>query len=84
MHCIRVLLLSTALGIPLFGAPGVAAAQYQTDPIKSADGRLRGYDQQQNVVLEDSSTALTYLALIGLTAMAVGLMFKASRRTHLD
>jgi hypothetical protein len=81
--CLRVLLLSVAMSIPLLGSPGIAAGQYQTNPVKDADGRLRGYDEQ-NVILDDSSTALTYLALIGLTVVAVGLMFKSSRRTHLD
>ena len=79
----RVVLLSAALCLSMLALPGQAMAQAQANPLEGADGRIRGYEQP-SVVMDDSSTALTYLALIALTVIAVGLMFKSARRTHLD
>jgi hypothetical protein len=79
----RVLVLSAALCLPMLALPGQAMAQAQPNPLEGADGRIRGYEQN-SVVMDDSSTALTYLALIALTVISVGLMFKSARRTHLD
>jgi len=79
-----VLLLSLALSVPVLALPGQAMAQgAQPNPLQGADGRLRGYEQPA-VVIYDSSTALSYMALIALTVISVGLMFKSARRTHLD
>ena len=46
------------------------------------DGRLEGYGK--NVTLEGGSTALIWLLLVFLGAIAVGVMFKNAKRTHLD
>lgn len=70
----------------LLALPGTAMAQYgdeEEDIIRDADGRLRGY-AESGVVLEESSTFLTYATLAGLSIVAAGIMFKSSRRTHLD
>jgi hypothetical protein len=83
--------LSASLRVLLFGVvlwlhaalPALSAAQVQSSPLDGADGRILGYEEN-SVVLDDSSTALTYFILIGLTVVAIGLMFKSSRRTHLD
>ena len=53
------------------------------DPLLEADGRLRGYDVD-TTAMDESSTFLAYLLLIGVGAAAVGVMFKNARRTHLD
>jgi small-conductance mechanosensitive channel len=46
------------------------------------DARVENY--QKNVKVEDSSTTLSWLLLIVLTGMAVAVVFKSARRTHLD
>ncbi len=80
----RVLLFALALVLVMPAATALAQSDSDyTDLLEEADGRLRGYEQM-GVVMKDSSTALTYAALIGLTVLAAGLLFKASRRTHLD
>jgi hypothetical protein len=80
----RVLLLSLALSMPTIALPNLALAQGAAgNPLDGADGRLRGYEQN-SVYMDDSSTALAYFALAGLTLLCIGLMFKSSRRTHLD
>ena len=53
------------------------------DPLLEADGRLRGYTEDTTAMVE-SSTFLTYGLLIGLSLFAAGVMFKASKRSHLD
>ena len=53
------------------------------DPLLEADGRLRGYNEQ-TTAMDESSTFLTYGLLVVLSLVSVGVMFKASRRTHLD
>ncbi len=77
--------LSFAL-IAVFALPAAVMAQQETDPdkiIREADARLRGYEDD-NVVLDAGGAAYPYFALLGLTAVAAGVMFKTSRRTHLD
>lgn len=76
----------TAALLGVGAMPSAAMAQYgdsEEDIIRDADGRLRGYTES-GVVFPESSTFLTYLTLGGLTLVAVGVMFKSSRRTHLD
>lgn len=55
---------------------------------ESVDGRFQLYDQNEGtngvVALEDGSRALTYVALICLTALCVSVMFKNPKRSHLD
>lgn len=83
----RELLVALALCMPA-AAPSAGfgqgvLAQFGPDLPEDLDGRLRGYEDQ-GAVLEDSSTALTYFLLAGLAILAVGVMFKSARRTHLD
>ena len=47
------------------------------------DARLEGYDKV-DVTLAPSGTALTWLLLIFLTAVAVSVMLKDAKRSHLD
>ena len=58
-----------------------AAALAQDEEVKR-DARLEGYDTK--VHLDSDSTALTWLLLVFLTMVAAGVMFKHSKRTHLD
>jgi hypothetical protein len=48
------------------------------------DARLKGY-QAGTVALKDASgTALTWVLLIILAAICIGVLFMSSKRTHLD
>lgn len=71
----------------LLTMPATAMAQYGDDPeterIRDADGRLRGYTER-GIVLEGGSVFLPYLAFFGLAVVGAGVMFKSARRTHLD
>jgi len=46
------------------------------------DARLEGYAQK--VQLDAGSTALTWLVLIVLGVLTVGVLFKDAKRSHLD
>ena len=48
------------------------------------DARLEGYGNGVDVTLEGGGTALTWLLLIFLAAVTVGVMFKDAKRSHLD
>lgn len=64
-------------------SPALAMAQSSlTENSKVYDGRLEGYSH--SVTLDGGSTALTWLLLIVLAALILGVLFKSSNRTHLD
>jgi len=46
------------------------------------DARIEGY--KVPVKVEESSTTLTWLLMIFLTAIAIAVLFKNAKRTHLD
>jgi hypothetical protein len=46
------------------------------------DARLQGYTN--NMQLDAGSTALTWLLLIALGILCLGVLFKDAKRTHLD
>ena len=60
-------------------APAAALAQEEE---VERDARLEGYASK--VALDNDSTALMWILLIVLGALAMGVMFKNARRTHLD
>jgi hypothetical protein len=60
-------------------SPAVALAQ---DEAVERDGRLEGY--QTKVLVDNDSTALTWLLLVFLGMVTLGVMFKNAKRTHLD
>ena len=62
--------------------PLVALAQDQPKTIAPYDGRLEGYGKQ--VTLDTGSTALTWMLLIFLGLICLGVLFKNARRSHLD
>jgi hypothetical protein len=82
-NLIRCMLVVLAMVLPTVGSPSIASAQDQEEIYENADGRLRGYEAS-GVMLEEQSIALTYLALIALAALAIGVTFKSARRSHLD
>jgi hypothetical protein len=59
--------------------PGVALAQ---DEAVKNDARLEGYATK--VTVDSDSTALSWLLLVFLAMVALGVMFKNAKRTHLD
>jgi len=52
--------------------------------IEEADGRIKGVNRSSSTVLGDDGVGLTYMAFIGMTILAAGVMFKSARRSHLD
>jgi hypothetical protein len=67
--------------------PALLLARPPTPDKDILDGRLEGYakgGQPVNVTLEGGSTALTWLLLVFLAAIAVAVLFKNAKRTHLD
>ena len=53
--------------------------EQEPDPV---DARLEGYPT--NVSLPESSSGLTWVALVFLGAICVGVLFKDAKRSHLD
>ena len=67
---VMTLVLSTPLRVLADEAPEVY------------DARLQGY--KDNVQLDSGSTALTWLLLIALGVLCLGVLFKDAKRSHLD
>jgi len=59
-----------------------ATALGQEEDVKN-DARLEGYPTKVSLESGDS-TALTWLLLVFLAMVALGVMFKNAKRTHLD
>jgi hypothetical protein len=80
------LLVPLVLAALLLPAADVAAQANETDErIRNADGRLRGYEDGGKIVLEGGDTpVLAYAVFLAMTGVVAGVMFKNSRRTHLD
>ena len=74
--------LMLALSLALTMAPRTALASRDEGEKEIYDARLEGY--QTPVSLDTGSTALTWLLLILLTGMCVGVMFMNPKRSHLD
>ena len=70
--------VALALGVALVG-PAVSRAQ--EEEVKH-DARLDGYDTK--VQVDSDNTALTWILLLALSAVALGVMFKNAKRSHLD
>jgi hypothetical protein len=79
----RLIAVVLALTLAL-SAPTVSFASTSDEEAPSHDARLDGY-KDGNMALKDASgTGLTWLLLVVLAAMCVGVMFINSKRTHLD
>jgi hypothetical protein len=77
-------LYGTAMTAALpFILPTLALARPTEDETATLEARLEGY--KQTVALADpGSTALSWILLIILAILAVAVMFKDARRSHLD
>ena len=64
--------------------PATPAHAQDDDELETPDARYEGYAGTTNVALEPGSTAVTYLLFAGLAVLAVGVMFKDAKRSHLD
>ena len=67
--------LLTVLSSPL-------AAVAQDEESKIYDARLEGYGS--NVTLDAGGSGLTWLLLVVLAALCLGVLFKTAGRSHLD
>ena len=78
-------LLAVLLACTLSFAVPVTSRGADDDDKPKIDARLEGYKDGTNMGLKDASgTATSWLLLIVLTAMCVGVLFINSKRTHLD
>ena len=67
-----------------FAIPAVSLAK-NDEEAPTIDARLEGYKDGSNMALKDAGgTALTWLLLIALTGLCMGVLFINSKRTHLD
>jgi hypothetical protein len=73
-------MLAIAFAVALFFATPLSALA--DDAAKTYDGRLEVYGK--NVTLDIGSTALMWLSMLGLTIVALGVLFKSPNRSHLD
>lgn len=76
---LRRLAIVFALSIIYIMPLSARAAEEEKGPL---DARLENYPQK--VTLEEGGTALTWIILLVLTALCVGVMFKNANRSHLD
>jgi hypothetical protein len=75
-------LLAIFLVLAALGSAPVSALADDSNAPKSFDGRLDDYNKP--VTLDNGGTALTYFVWIILGAVAVIVLFKDSKRSHLD
>jgi hypothetical protein len=68
-------------GAPLlaFAFPAIALADDSSAPV---DARLEGF--KQGIMASPGSTALTWLLLVGIGVVTIGVMFMSAKRSHLD
>jgi hypothetical protein len=74
-------LMSALVGLTIFAAAPMQARADDTTP-KSYDGRLDDY--LKPVTLDNGGTALTYFLWAALGVVALAVMFKDAKRSHLD
>jgi hypothetical protein len=79
MRIMRSRLLSVVVG---FMAIAMSPVLAMADDSKVYDGRLEGYGK--GVTLEIGGTSLTWLLLVGVGILGLGVMFKNAKRSHLD
>jgi hypothetical protein len=75
-------MMAAALALVLVASAPVHAASSDDEESAPPDARLSGYDK--TVDLSSSTTALTWVLLIVLTIVTLGVLFKDAKRTHLD
>ncbi len=75
----KLRLIAICCGLIQLLTPVISLAQELDN---SGDARLEGY--KTPVRLADSGTALTWMLFLFLAALALGVLFKDAKRTHLD
>ncbi len=81
-HSLRFYVRVATVAIPLL-LPALALAKPTEDESASLEGRLEGYGG--NVRLpEAGSSAFTWIMLIFVTLVALAVLFKDAKRSHLD
>lgn len=71
-------LVAGVLALGTLAAPAAVSAQEEDE----TDGRLAGYQNEMKV--ENDSTALTWLLFVFLGIVGLSVLFKDAKRTHLD
>jgi len=64
--------------------PTSIARAAEPDVDTKNDARLECYPTDKNAAIKDSSTAMSWLVLVMLSALGLGGMFMNAKRTHLD
>ena len=83
MASMKQRLLTLFVMLALLMTPVVASARNTEDEdTVKMEARLEGYPQ--NVRMKEGSTALTWLMIGFLSAMAIAVLFKNPKRSHLD
>jgi hypothetical protein len=83
MHRFKAMLLAICLAMTILAAaPSHALANNSGDEPEPYDARIQGY--ASTVQLDSSSTALTWVLLIILGVLCLGVLFKDAKRSHLD
>ena len=81
-HSLRIYTRLATVAIPLL-LPALAMARPTEDESASLEARLEGYTT--TVRLADSgSSGLTWMMFIFVTLVALAVLFKDARRSHLD
>jgi len=80
---VQSLLKQGAFFAMVLASPVLALADTAT-PKDPVDWRLEGYGDKGSVTLDVSATSLTWMLLVGLGIICIGVLFKNARRTHLD
>ena len=78
----RLLALYVSVAILLAPVVALAARSAEDEDTVKLEARLEGYTN--TVRLASGSTALTWLFVGFLSAMAIAVLFKNAKRTHLD
>jgi len=77
-------LIAVLLALTFALAAPTASFARNDEEAPAHDARLDGYKEGDMALKDASGTGLTWLLLVVLAAMCVGVMFMNSKRTHLD
>jgi hypothetical protein len=82
MRMMRHRLIGLAIAFAAVALSPLIALGQDQPKIAPYDGRIEGYGKQ--LTLDAGTSALTWLLLIFLGVVCLGVLFKHARRTHLD
>lgn len=82
LHSLRFYARLLTLAMPLV-LPALAIARPTEDESAALEGRLEGYGTAVRLA-ESGSNAFTWITLIFLTIVALCVLFKDAKRSHLD